>query len=213
LLSGGIDSPAAAFLMAKRGCTVDFIHFTAENIRQENAHAYKVSKLAQTLSKYTMDSRLYLVPYTHFEFELFGHKIFYELMIFRRFMTRTAEVLAESISAQAIITGDNLAQVASQTLENLVANSRATAMPILRPLITYDKMEIVDLAKQIGTYTLSLKPYKDCCSIVAKNPKTSSEDSRLESLEDDIFDDYDEVIRQTLDEAIILEYSCGERVK
>jgi len=212
LLSGGIDSPVAGYLVTKRGCSVDFIHFTANRLQQEQAHNYKVSKLAQELSKYTLRSKLYLLPYTHFEFEVMGDLMEYELMLFRRFMVRTAEALANRHTLQALVTGDNLAQVASQTLENIVSNARSIDLPILQPVLTYDKHEIVALAKNIGTYELSLEPYKDCCSIISQHPKTLSTDEQLTELEEEIFSDYAGLIKQTLDDVLALEYDCGELV-
>ncbi|MCF7805029.1 MAG: tRNA 4-thiouridine(8) synthase ThiI [Candidatus Marinimicrobia bacterium] len=213
LLSGGIDSPAAAFLAAKRGCSVDFIHFTANQVQQNQAENYKVSKLARELSHYTLRSKLYLVPYTHFEFEIMGDSMEYELMLFRRFMIRVAEALANQNKIQALVTGDNLAQVASQTLENIVSNAQAVDLPILQPVLTYDKHEIVALAKEIGTYQLSLEPYKDCCSILSKHPKTITNHDQLSHLEQDIFSDYAGLIEQTLDDAVVLEYDCGKLVE
>src|SRR6185503_19377971 len=147
LLSGGIDSPVAAWLMAKRGCRVDFVHFTASSMQLEEAHAYKVRRLADTLNTYTLHSRLFLVPYTYFDLALMRAGVEFELILFRRFMARVAEKLARRIKAQALVTGDNLSQVASQTLSNLVSTSRAVSMPILRPLISFDKEEIMNLAR------------------------------------------------------------------
>ena len=213
LLSGGIDSPVAAYLMAKRGCSLDFIHFTATAMQQQEATEYKVSALAKELSKITMRSRLYLVPYTHFEFDVMGENQEYELMVFRRFMANTAERLAEDIGSQALVTGDNLGQVASQTLENIVSNSRAVHLPILRPLLTYDKQQIVNLAREIGTYETSIEPYKDCCSLISEHPKTTSYHQELNWLEDDIISDYDQLINDTLNDAICLVYDCGELVE
>ncbi len=213
LLSGGIDSPVAAYLAAKRGCFVDFIHFTANRFQQENAAEYKISRIVRDLSKMTLRSKLYLVPYTHFEFAALGHKMEYELIVFRRFMARVAESLAVQVKAQALITGDNLAQVASQTLENLVSTTRGITIPVLRPLIMYDKQEIIDLAKKIETFQLSLEPYKDCCSLISQHPRTVSTHRELEEIESEIFPEYDQLIKDTLDEAICLEYKCGERVK
>lgn len=212
LLSGGIDSPVAAYLAAKRGCSVDFIHFTATHLQQSQAQDYKVSDLVRMLSKTTLYSRLYLVPYTHFEFSILGKQVDYELMIFRRFMARTGEYLAMRIGAQALVTGDNLAQVASQTLENIVSNSKAVSIPIIRPLITYDKREIVDLARRIGTFQISLQPYKDCCSILKRHPRTKSEHQAISELEDSFLSNQEEVIRNTLEDAICLEYEYGEEV-
>jgi len=212
LLSGGIDSPVAAYLVAKRGCSVDFIHFTANLIQQEQAEQYKVSRLARDLSRYTLRSTLYLVPYTHFEFAALGTQLDYELVIFRRFMARTAQVLAGRLGAQALVTGDNLAQVASQTLENMVSSTRAVEMPILRPLLTYDKTEIVNLAKTIGTYQLSIQPYKDCCSLISQHPRTKSKHATLSSIENAHLDDYQQLVEDTLTDAVSLVYEGGRRI-
>lgn len=212
LLSGGIDSPVASYLAAKRGCSVDFIHFTANLIQQEQAEQYKVSQLARDLSRYTLRSTLYLVPYTHFEFAALGTQLDYELVIFRRFMARTAQTLAGRLGALALVTGDNLAQVASQTLENMVSSTKAVEIPILRPLLTYDKQEIVNLAKSINTYQLSIQPYKDCCSLISQHPRTKSKHSTLSSIEDSHLGDYQQLVDDTLEEAVSLVYEGGQRV-
>lgn len=205
LLSGGIDSPVAAWLMARRGCTVDFLHFTAASMSAEEARAGKVWRLAQRLSDYTLGSRLYLVPYTYFDLALLRAQADHELVLFRRFMARVAEQLACRLKAQALVTGDNLSQVASQTLSNLVATSRATEMSLLRPLLGYDKEEIMALAKQIGTYAISIEPYKDCCALISRHPKTRSRHEQLVELETRFFPDYQKLVEETLAEALCLE--------
>jgi len=209
LLSGGIDSPVAAYLMAKRGCRVDFLHFTATSLQQDEAREYKVWRLAEQLSRYTLGSRLFLVPYTQFDVALVasGQRVEYDLILFRRFMARAAQTLARKIRAQALITGDNLAQVASQTLSNLVTTSQAVEMPILRPLIAFNKEEIIDVARHIGTYEESIRPYKDCCAIISHNPRTRSRHATLAELEQRLFPDYQKLIDQTLAEAICLDVS------
>jgi tRNA uracil 4-sulfurtransferase len=206
LLSGGIDSPVAAYQAARRGCNVEFLHFAVDLKKKDN----KVVKLAASLSKYTLKSKLYIVPYTHFQLAILDKNIKYELILFRRFMARVAEQLAKETKAEAIVTGDNLSQVASQTLPNLVTTSRAVTLPILRPLLTYDKNEIVELAKKIDTYETSIEPYKDCCSIIDQHPMTRSTHEKLEKLEQEIFSDYEDLINQTLDEAILLNFMCGK---
>ena len=207
LLSGGIDSPVAAWLMAKRGCRVDFIHFTASSLQAEEAREYKVSRLARILNSSTLHSRLFLVPYTYFDLALMRANVEYELILFRRFMARVAEKLARRLKAQALATGDNLSQVASQTLSNLASTSQAVAMPILRPLIGFDKEEIMNLARRIGTYDLSIEPYKDCCAIIARHPRTRSRHDRLTAIEARVFPDYDKLIEQTLADAVCVEVS------
>ncbi|MGD8575107.1 MAG: THUMP domain-containing protein, partial [Gammaproteobacteria bacterium] len=120
LLSGGIDSPVAAYLMARRGCKVDFIHFSATSTQQREAATGKVAELARLVSCYTQHSRLWVVPFTPYELATLTDQTPYEVVLFRRFMARTAEALAGRIRAEALVTGDNLGQVASQTIENLV---------------------------------------------------------------------------------------------
>jgi tRNA uracil 4-sulfurtransferase len=205
LLSGGIDSPVAAYLMAKRGCRVDFIHFTATSMHREEALDSKVWHLAQQLGRYTFGSRLFLVPYVHFDLALMRQKVEYELVLFRRFMGRVAERLADQIRARGLVTGDNLSQVASQTMSNLVSTSRACEIPIFRPIIAFNKDETIALAEKIGTYEISIKPYKDCCALISGNPKTRSNHEKLSELEARTFPDYNKLIDQTLAEAICLE--------
>jgi thiamine biosynthesis protein ThiI len=174
LISGGIDSPVAAWLMMKRGCFVDFVHFHAFPSNDE-AVAEKVPKLVERLViPQGVTCRLFLVPYHTFQLALLTSKVLskLELVLFRRFMVKVANRIAKEYGLQAIVTGDNLSQVASQTLENLSVLDNASDLPILRPLLTYDKQEIIALARQIGTYELSIQPYKDCCSLIARHPET-----------------------------------------
>ncbi|HET8701331.1 MAG TPA: tRNA uracil 4-sulfurtransferase ThiI, partial [Nitrococcus sp.] len=152
LLSGGIDSPVAAFLMAKRGCQVDFLHLTATHVAPERLQENLVSRIAQRLSTYTLRSRLFLAPYTHFDLALTDRQPSgFEMILFRRFMARLGTRIAERHGSQALVAGDSLGQVASQTLENIISHSRATGLPILRPLIGMDKQEIIERARAIGT--------------------------------------------------------------
>jgi len=211
LLSGGLDSPVAAYLAAKRGCEVDFVHFTSSRMQQSNAEQYKVTALARQLSRVTLRSRLYLVPYLHFDAALIGRETDYGLVLFRRFMARVAERLAAGRGAQALITGDNLGQVASQTLENIATTTRAAALPILRPLVTYDKQEIVDLSRRIGTYDLSIQPYKDCCALVDRHPRTTSRHEVLERMETELISDYGKLIGDSIADALVMDFECGER--
>ena len=205
LLSGGIDSPVAAYLIAKRGCPVDFIHFTASSIDPGEAKDLKVYRLARHLAQFTRGSRLFLVPYTHFDLALLNANMTHELILFRRFMARVAEQLAKRINATALVTGDNLSQVASQTLSNLVTTSDATQLAVLRPLLTYDKDEIIDLAKRIGTYECSIEPYKDCCALITRHPRTISVAHKIRQMEERGFSDYQKIIDQTLAEAVCVD--------
>jgi len=198
LLSGGIDSPAASYLMMKRGCRVNFIHFHvfSDNTQIKNT---KMPRVFEALNRYQRDSRIYLVPYYQFEMEILkaqntgGH----ELVLFRRFMVKVAERIALQNGFKALVTGDSLGQVASQTMENIAQITKIVSIPVFQPLIAYDKQEIVDLAKQIGTYELSIENYKDCCSIVSSNPRTKANTSQIRSLEERM--NIDRVIETTLE--------------
>jgi thiamine biosynthesis protein ThiI len=212
LLSGGIDSPVAAWLMTKRGCAVDFVHFTATHSRELMAENNKVVDMARHLSRYTLRSRLYLLPYTHFDLALMESDTDYGLVLFRRFMARTAERLCRDTGGLALVSGDSLGQVASQTLENMVSNSRAIELPILRPLVGMDKLEIIDLAKRIGTYEDSIKPYKDCCALIEREPRTRSRHDRLESFEQQKLAHYERLIQDTLGDGLRLDFECGRQV-
>ncbi len=209
LLSGGIDSPVASFLIAKRGCGVDFIHFTATPMQHKEAIQYKVCELVKKLSQTTLRSTLYLVPYTHYQLATMENRVDYDLIVFRRFMIRVAETLAKQNNHKALVCGDNLAQVASQTLSNIISADKATDMSILRPLIGYDKNEIIDIAKKIGTYEISIEPYKDCCSIVSQNPKTKSNHNRLSEIENRLFENYQKIIDDSVNDSTVIRYENG----
>lgn len=212
LLSGGIDSPVAAYLLAKRGCDVDFVHLTATRVQQTRAADELVARIGRQLSRYTLRSRLYLLPYTHFDMALMGRNTGFDVVLFRRFLARVAERIAAQTGALALVSGDSLGQVASQTLENLVSTSQASSLPFLRPLIGMDKQEIVDLAKRIGTYELSIQPYKDCCALLSENPRTRSDVATLQAIEAEAMPDMEGLIERTLAEQVRLQFDCGELV-
>jgi tRNA uracil 4-sulfurtransferase len=171
LFSGGIDSPAAAWLMMKRGCRPVYVHFYLAPT-PDYAINSKILKLVRTLSQYGGKSTLLLVPFSEYQLATLGAPRDLEPSLFRRFMRVTAELLAPRFHAFGISTGDSLSQAASQTLWNLRAMDEGSSLPMLRPLLTYDKEEVVDLAKRLGTYEASLEEYKDCCAIVTRHPKT-----------------------------------------
>lgn len=205
LLSGGIDSPVAAFLMARRGCTVDFVHFTPD------AHAGtsdtidgikpKAVRLAQQLSTYAGTCSLYVLPEIQFDLATMHSDTPYKLLIFRRFMTRCAERLLHRIGGDAIVVGDSLGQVASQTMSNMMSASRALETPLLRPLIGMDKDEIMNRARAINTYEVSIEEEKDCCAMMATRAQTRSDHDDLHALETKIIADYGRVMDATIEEA------------
>ncbi len=186
LFSGGIDSPVAAWLMMRRGAEVDFLHVhsfpDAAPVRET-----KIPRLVVTLcAPQAVRARLFLVPYFPFQvaFLRSGVDGRLELVLFRRFLVRLAQAVAEKEGYGALITGDNLGQVASQTLENLRAVDAVARLPVFRPLIGLNKTEIIQRAKEIGTYKLSIQKYKDCCSLILRHPRTRPPLATVERAED-----------------------------
>jgi len=209
LLSGGLDSPVAAHLMSKRGCELDFVHFTASILDPEKAQSYKLTRIAAELSRVAGRCRLFLVPYVHFDIQLGMQTPGFATVLFRRFMVRVATRLAQAHGAQALVTGDSLGQVASQTMENLVSCDQATTTPIFRPLIAMDKNEIVGLCRRIGLFELCVEPYKDCCALISAKPRTKTRPKHLQSLEQHHVEDYAKLIEDSLDEGIRVDLLMG----
>ncbi|WP_102411712.1 tRNA uracil 4-sulfurtransferase ThiI [Beduinella massiliensis] len=173
LLSGGIDSPVAGFMIAKRGVELCCVHYHSFPYTSERAKE-KVVELARILSEYCGKIRLYVVPFTQIQMDI--HQKCpenYTTLIMRRFMMRIAERVARMDGAQALITGESVGQVASQTMEALGCTDEVVGMPVFRPCIGFDKIEIVERAEKIGTYETSSLPYEDCCTIFTpKHPTT-----------------------------------------
>jgi len=171
LFSGGIDSPVAAWLLMKRGTKPVYLHFYLAPTPQAAVDS-KITKLVKVLSAYGGRATLVLMPFADYQLATFGVPGELEPSLFRRFMRMAAEGLAARFGAKAISTGDSLSQAASQTLWNIASFDEGSTLSILRPLLTYDKDEIVSLARRIGTYDLSLEDYKDCCAIITRHPRT-----------------------------------------
>ena len=185
LLSGGIDSPVAGFLMSKRGLKLNAIHFHSYPYTSEQAKQ-KVIDLANIIKKYCGDIRLFVVPFTKIQEEI--HKNCdeqYMVILVRRFMMDIAERVAKNSGCSALITGENLAQVASQTVESItVTNQMSKLLPIFRPLISFDKIEISKISEQIGAFETSVLPYEDCCSVfLPDKPVTHPKLDRIEKNE------------------------------
>ena len=173
LLSGGIDSPVAAYELMKRGLFVEAIHFASPPYTSEAARN-KVLKLAEMMSEYQGSMRVHVINFTDIQLNIYktaGDP--YAVTIMRRMMYRLAERVAQASHCLAIGTGESVGQVASQTLESIAVINETITMPVLRPLVCFDKVEIIDLARQIGTYETSILPFEDCCTIFdPKNPVT-----------------------------------------
>jgi thiamine biosynthesis protein ThiI len=175
LLSGGIDSPVAAWRMMKRGCTVLFIHFHAFPL-QDHTTIDKARALARVLTRYQYSSRLLLVPFATVQQTIVASAPApLRVVLYRRFMVRIAEELARRHRAKALVTGESLGQVASQTLDNMAVIDAAAEGPVLRPLVGMDKEEITDQARRIGTFEVSTLPDQDCCQLfVPRSPATAA---------------------------------------
>ncbi|MDY6023191.1 MAG: tRNA uracil 4-sulfurtransferase ThiI [Candidatus Borkfalkiaceae bacterium] len=165
LISGGIDSPVAGYMMCKRGMKIECLHFHSFPYTGEAAKE-KVKDLTKIVGEYNGGITLHVVSFTHIQEEI--HKKCpeeYMITIMRRFMMRIAERMANQRGAQAIITGESLGQVASQTIESITSSNSVVTMPVLRPLIGFDKLDIIDISKKIEAYETSILPYEDCCTV------------------------------------------------
>ena len=184
LLSGGIDSPVAACRLQKRGCEVEFVHFHSVPYLSD-ASQKKTRVLVERLARHQFTARLWLVPFGEIQREVvLGVPAPLRVVVYRRFMVRITEAIARKTGALALVTGESLGQVASQTLENIARTTEVAGMPILRPLIGTDKEEIIREARAIGTYETSIEPDQDCCTLfVPKHPETRASADAMASAE------------------------------
>ena len=193
MLSGGIDSPVAGYLMMKRGVRLEAIHFFSPPYTSQNS-LEKVKALANELTKFGANIRLHVIPFTEIQV-LIKDRVpsNVSMTTTRRMMLKIADKVRDEVNALAIVTGESLGQVASQTLESLTAINAVTNTPILRPLISADKLEIIEIAEKIGTYETSIQPFEDCCTIFTPaSPKTKPKLEKIEHYES--FSDFDELI-------------------
>ena len=198
MLSGGIDSPVAGYLAMKRGVSIEAIYFDSPphtSIEAKN----KVKKLSDILNKYSGKIKLHIVPFTNIQEEIYKKcPDNYMITIMRRMMYRITEKYAKKINAKIIINGESIGQVASQTLDSMVCINNVTNMPVIRPVATYDKLEIIDIAKKINTYETSILPYEDCCTIfVPKHPVIKPDLQKAIEYENKI--EYDKLINECID--------------
>lgn len=206
LLSGGIDSPVAAYRMMKRGCRAVFIHFHGRPY-VTRASEEKVRELTHLLTQYQLTSRLYLVPFGEIQRQIVvGAPAPFRIVLYRRMMLRIAEALARTEGCWALVTGDSLGQVASQTPENLTVVQQAATLPILRPLIGMDKIEITDEARRLGSFETSIEPDQDCCRLfVPPHPSTKTNLAAIEKIERAL--EIDAMVKQGLAGAELVECS------
>lgn len=184
LLSGGIDSPVAGHMIAKRGVEINAVNFFSFPYTSERAKE-KVIELASIIARYTSKINLYIVPFTDIQLEIREHcPEEHMTLLMRRFMMRIAERIARKTKSAALITGESVGQVASQTIAALDVTNAVVDMPILQPLIGMDKIEVIDRAREIGTYDTSILPYEDCCTVFTpKHPTVNPKRSNIEKSE------------------------------
>ncbi len=188
LLSGGIDSPVASYMMMKRGAKISFVHFKSRTMGGSSEGIDKIKDLVKILCKFQGSSRLYIIPFEDFQKEIITNVLSKNRMIvYRRIMLKMAEMIAQREQAKGVIVGDSLSQVASQTLDNLGVAYNAIDLPIFPPLIGMNKQETSDLANKIGTYDTSIIPYPDCCSFIASShPETKAKMDEIKDQETNI---------------------------
>ena len=210
LLSGGIDSPVAGYMIAKRGVKIDAVYFNAPPYTSERAKQ-KVIDLAKIVSRYTGPIYLHIINFTDIQLYIYEKCPHDELtIIMRRYMMRIAEKIAQETECLGLITGESIGQVASQTMQSLAATNEVCELPVYRPLIAFDKLDIIDISEKIGTYETSILPYEDCCTIfVAKHPVTKPNLKIIKRHEENLAEKIDELVDTALktDELIIVSES------
>lgn len=183
-LSGGIDSPVAGYLAMKRGILLEAIHFASPPYTSDQA-LHKVEDLCLKLTSYSLKMKIHIIPFTKLQEAIYLHvDSSYTMIVMRRMMLRIAEAVAKKQELLAIVNGESIGQVASQTLANMQVTNAVTNMPVIRPLATYDKIEIMEIARQINTFDISIRPFEDCCTIFkANSPTTKASLSKVEKFE------------------------------
>ena len=207
LLSGGIDSPVAGYMVAKRGVKIDAVYFHAPPYTSERAKQ-KVVDLAEKISRFTGPVYLHVINFTDIQMYIYESCPHDELtIIMRRYMMRIAESIAKRTECLALITGESIGQVASQTIQSLACTNEVCTLPVFRPLIAFDKQDIVDISEKIDTYETSILPYEDCCTIfVAKHPVTKPNVNVIRRSESKLLEKIDELCEKAIgsDELIIV---------
>lgn len=200
LLSGGIDSPVAGYMIAKRGVIIEAVYFHAPPYTSERAKE-KVIDLAKLIARYCGPIKLHIVNFTDIQLYIYDKCPHQELtIIMRRYMMRIAEELAVKNNCLGLITGESIGQVASQTMHSLLATNEVCTLPVYRPVIGFDKQDIVDIAEKINTYETSILPYEDCCTIfVAKHPVTKPSLKTIRHSERNLEEKIEEMVKEAID--------------
>lgn len=200
LLSGGIDSPVAGYMIAKRGVKIDAVYFHAPPYTSDRAKQ-KVIDLAEQVARYSGPIPLHVVNFTDIQLYIYDQCPHEELtIIMRRYMMRIAQEIARRNEALALITGESIGQVASQTVQSLAATNEVCTMPVFRPLIGFDKQEIIDISEKIGTFETSIQPYEDCCTIfVARHPVIKPNLGRIQHSEKNLEERIEALVQTALD--------------
>ncbi|MDY4669091.1 MAG: tRNA uracil 4-sulfurtransferase ThiI [Oliverpabstia sp.] len=208
LLSGGIDSPVAGYMIAKRGVKIDAVYFHAPPYTSERAKQ-KVVDLAKLVARYSGPIHLHIVNFTDIQLYIYDKCPHEELtIIMRRYMMKIAEEIGKKTGCLGLITGESIGQVASQTVQSLAATNEVCTMPVFRPVIGFDKQEIVDIALKINTYETSIQPFEDCCTIfVAKHPVTKPNLKVIKKSEMNLAEKIDEMMKTAVDTAEVLTIS------
>lgn len=203
MLSGGIDSPVAAYLMMKRGIKLECIHFASPPYTSA-AVITKITDLLKVLNNYQDDIKLIIVPFTHLQEKIYENvPVSYAITIMRRMMYRIANIIANRNNDLVISNGESIGQVASQTLKSIKAIEEVSKLPVIRPLAVSDKVDIISLARKIGTYDISIRPYEDCCTIFeVKDPTTAPNVDRISEFENKF--DYQSLIEECVNNVEVM---------
>ncbi|MBQ8198450.1 MAG: tRNA 4-thiouridine(8) synthase ThiI [Lachnospiraceae bacterium] len=206
LLSGGIDSPVAGYMISKRGVKLEAVYFHAPPYTSERAKQ-KVVDLAKYVSVYSGPMKLHVINFTDIQLAIYEKCPHDELtIIMRRYMMRIAETIAKETECLGLVTGESIGQVASQTMQSLISTNEVCELPVYRPLIAFDKQDIVDISEKINTYETSIQPFEDCCTIfVAKHPVTKPNAKVIRGHEKNLDDVIDELVKTALETREIIE--------
>lgn len=209
MLSGGIDSPVATYLMMKRGVKMECIHFASPPYTNA-AVITKIKDLLKVLTNYQASIKLYIVPFTHLQEEIYRNvNVSYAITIMRRMMYRISSIVAKKYNDLVICNGESIGQVASQTLKSMQVIEKVASLPIIRPLAVEDKIDIINLARKINTYDISIRPYEDCCTIFeVKDPTTQPNEEKVLEFESKF--NYEELIYECINNIEVVKITDEE---